>query len=191
MSEDYPGYAGSKIEDDPPRRNFLMEFWAIAIGGLVGLFPFLSGLAVLLDPLRKNKASADGPEPVPVAQLDSIPDDGVPRQFPVIKDRTDAWTFSPDERVGAVFLVRQPGADHVDAFNVVCPHAGCFVGYDSGSSAFQCPCHTSAFNLDGTIIKPSPSPRDMDKLETETDDAGWVQVRFANYIPGKHEKIEK
>ena len=183
MSDDREGV------EDRPRRNFLVEFWALVTGGLVGLVPVLSGLAVLLDPLRKGKASADT-KMVPVAQLDSVPDDGVPRQFPVIKDQTDAWTFSPNERVGAVFLIRQPGSDKVDAFSVVCPHAGCFIGYDSGNSLFQCPCHTSAFNLDGSIIKPSPSPREMDALETKNDD-GWVHVQFANFLPGKHEKIEK
>ncbi len=177
------------VKDDPPRRNFLVEFWAIAVGGFVGLFPALTGLAVLLDPLRKTKAS-EGPTYVPITRLDAVPADGMPRQFPVIKDRTDAWTFSPDQRVGAVFLIRQPDSESITAFNVVCPHAGCFVGFDNGNKLFQCPCHTSAFELDGSIIKPSPSPRDMDSLKTKVED-GWVQVAFANYLPGKHEMIEK
>ena len=30
----------------------------------------------------------------------------------------------------------------------------------------------------------------MDKLETTTQD-GWIHVAFANYIPGKDEKIPK
>lgn len=175
---------------EEPRRNFLLEFWTIAIGGIVGLFPFLSGLAVLLDPLGRSKASEDGPESVRVASFSAVPDDGVPRQFPVVKDKKDAWTFSPNERVGAVFLRRESGSETVEAFNCVCPHAGCFIGYDNTNDLFQCPCHTSAFNLDGSIIAPSPSPRDMDKLETKVED-GWVTVAFANYIPGKHEKIEK
>ena len=138
MSEGYREYVEGGVDADPPRRNFLVEFWAIVTGGVVGLFPVLSGLAVLFDPLRKSKG-AEGPELVRITQLDSVPDDGVPRQFPVIKDRTDAWTFSPDERVGAVFLVRQPGSEDVEAFNVVCPHAGCFTGYDSANNLFQCP----------------------------------------------------
>lgn len=186
--ENYHDYRNES--DDPPRRNFLVEFWAILIGGIVGVFPFLTGLAVLFDPLRRNKASADGPEPVRITQLDAIPDDGLPRQFPVVKAKKDAWTYSPNERVGAVFLVRKPGADSVEAFNVVCPHAGCFVGFDATNEVFQCPCHTSAFELDGSIIAPSPSPRDMDSLEPSVED-GWVYVKFANYRPGTHEKIEK
>lgn len=178
------------VANEPPRRNFLVEFWAMLIGGVVGVLPFLSGLAVLLDPLRRSKASA-GSTLVRVARLDAVPDDGVPRQFPVVKAKKDAWTYSPNERVGAVFLLRQPGTESIEAFNVVCPHAGCFVGYDDKNSVFQCPCHTSSFNLDGTIIAPSPSPRGMDRLEPTKVDDGWIYVPFANYIPGKHEKIEK
>lgn len=188
MSND--GYHDYRHEEDPPRRNFLVEFWAIAIGGLVGVFPFLAGLGVLFDPLRKSNASGQA-ELVRVAQLDSVPDDGLPRQFPVVKDKKDAWTFSPNERVGAVFLVRQPGTETVDAFNVVCPHAGCFIGFDEQNKLFQCPCHTSAFNLDGSKIAPTPSPRDMDRLEPTKIEDGWVMVPFENYLPGKHEKIVK
>jgi len=178
----------SQLEHQPPRRNFLVEFWAIAIGGLVGAFPFLTGLVVFLDPLRKASANV---EFVKIARLDSVPDDGVPRQFPVVKPQKDAWTYSPNERVGAVFLRREAGSEKVEAFNVVCPHAGCFVGFDKTSNVFQCPCHTSSFNMDGSIISPSPSPRGMDKFDDTKVEDGWVLVPFVNYITGKHEKIEK
>ena len=179
-----------EIESEGPRRNFIVEFWAVVVGGLCGAVPMLSGLAVLLDPLRKSKA-ADGAELVKIAPLESVPDDGVPRQFAVQKPKKDAWTYSPNERVGAVFLIRQSGSETVEAFNVVCPHAGCFVGYDRKSNLFKCPCHTSSFNLDGSVISPTPSPRGMDKLEPTKVEDGWIYVPFANYITGKHEKIEK
>lgn len=178
------------FEDDPPRRNFLLEFWTVLVGGIVGVFPFLAGVVAFLDPLRGGRASAAS-NLVRVAPLESVPDDGVPRQFPVIRPKKDAWHYSPDERVGAVFLLRQPSSQTVEAFNVVCPHAGCFIGYDQSNSQFQCPCHTSAFNLDGTIIAPSPSPRDMDRLGPTKVEDGWVHVPFVNYIPGRHERIEK
>ena len=42
--------------DEPPRRNFLVEFWTVLIGSIVGIFPLLAGLAVLFDPLRKSAA---------------------------------------------------------------------------------------------------------------------------------------
>lgn len=175
--------------DDPPRRNFLLEFWTILVGGIVGVFPFLAGVATFLDPLARSQSS--GAELVRIAPLEAIPADGVPRQFPVIKDRVDAWTFSPNERVGAVFLIRQPGSDEIEAFNVVCPHLGCAIGYKPDEQIFLCPCHTSSFELDGAIITPSPSPRGMDKFEkTEVKD-GFVYVPFANFKTGRHEKVVK
>ena len=184
MSDDMP-----TVDGGPPRRNFLVEFWAVLIGGVVGMVPSLAGLAVVLDPLRKSKGA--GAEMVRIAPIDAVPDDGVPRKFPVVKPKKDAWTYSPNERVGAVFLVRAQGSETVEAFNVVCPHAGCFIGYDEANDLFQCPCHTSAFNLDGSIIAPSPSPRGMDRFSDTKVEDGWVMVPFVNYIPGKHEKIEK
>ncbi len=173
-----------------PRRNFLLEFWSIAIGGIVSVIPFLAGIAVLLDPLRRSKADGGG-KWIRVASSKAVLDDGVPRQFPVITEATDAWTFSPAERVGAVYLTRLPGSRDVQALNVVCPHAGCFVGHDAAGKTFQCPCHTSRFSLAGVIIRPSPSPRDMDDLETRLTDDGLIEVRFVNYYPGKRQRIEK
>jgi Rieske Fe-S protein len=147
-------------------------------------------LAVLLDPLRRGKAS-EAANFIRVASLEAVPDDGRPRLFPVITEVTDAWTYSPSERVGAVYLRRLPGEKVVHALNVVCPHAGCFVGFEGGED-FQCPCHTSAFTLDGEIIRPSPSPRGMDPLETRiAADGDGIEVAFVNYYPGKEERIEK
>ena len=177
-------------EDSAPRRNFLVEFWAIVTGGLAGIVPLVSGLVVLLDPLKRS-SGAKAADLIRIAALDAVPADGVPRQFAVVKDKVDAWTYSPNERVGAVFLVRQAESETIEAFNCVCPHAGCFIGYDASQQQFQCPCHTSAFSLDGSIIRPSPSPRGMDRLEPVEVRDGWVYVAFANFKIGQHEKIIK
>ena len=40
----------------------------------------------------------------------------------------------------------------VQAFNVVCPHAGCFVRFNAERNQYVCPCHNSAFELDGQVI---------------------------------------
>ena len=105
-----------------PRRNFLLEFWSIAIGGIVSVIPFLAGIAVLVDPLRRSQADGDG-KWIRVASSKAVPDDGVPRQFPVITDATDAWTYSPTERVGAVYLTRLPGSPDVLARSDSCIHS--------------------------------------------------------------------
>lgn len=174
-----------------PRRSFLAEVLAVVIGGVVSLFPFVSGLIVFLDPILKRKTAAGGEEHAfrRVASLKALPEDGTPVQVPVIADLADAWNREVNQPVGAVYLLRK--GNDVVAYNAICPHAGCFVGYAADRKCFQCPCHTSSFDLDGARIgSNSPAPRDMDPLEVKIADDN-VLVQFKNYYPGKAEREVK
>ena len=178
----------------PPRRNFLAAVVATIIGAFVSIVPFAAGLATFLDPLlRRKKAGGEGSTrpPIRVASLDALPTDSTPVQIPVIADLTDAWNREPNQPIGAVYLSRQ--GNQVTCFNAICPHAGCFVGYAADRKVFQCPCHTSSFQLDGTRIMPSPSPRNMDELKVAPDKlkSGEVWIQFVNYYPGKEDREEK
>ncbi|HVY70044.1 MAG TPA: Rieske (2Fe-2S) protein, partial [Verrucomicrobiae bacterium] len=103
--------------------------------------------------------------------------------------RQDAWNKFTNVPVGAVYL-RRVGEKTVEAFNVVCPHAGCFVDFMPERKSYLCPCHNSTFGLDGKIQDAkSPSPRGLDSLEVELRDGGEIWVRFQNYQAGHHEKI--
>jgi menaquinol-cytochrome c reductase iron-sulfur subunit len=171
-------------EGGEPRRTFLASVAALAAGGLASLAPLAAGAAALLDPLRRDRREAGM---TMVTSLSAIPDDGSPQKFTVRSDRVDAWTTYADTPVGAVYLRRT--GDGVSALNVVCPHAGCFVGMAPDRSRFACPCHRSSFDLDGSINDPaSPSPRDMDSLEVEIRNGDEVWVRFQNFLPGREEK---
>jgi menaquinol-cytochrome c reductase iron-sulfur subunit len=159
---------------------------AAIIGGLVGLFPALAGLTVILDPLR-HKQKAGGF--VRVTTLGAVPEDGVPRKFRVLEDHQDAWNKFANVPVGAVYL-RRLGGTAVQAFNVVCPHAGCFVDFMADRKSYLCPCHNSTFDLDGKILgKKSPSPRSLDSLEVEVREGGEIWVKFQNYQAGHREKV--
>jgi menaquinol-cytochrome c reductase iron-sulfur subunit len=169
----------------PDRRNFLAKVAAVVIGGVLTLVAPLSGLLVLLDPLRRK---TEGGGAVFVASLAALPENGEPRKFPVLATRVDAWNRTPNVPVGAVYLQRV--GDGVRALNVVCPHAGCFVDYRARRESFFCPCHNSSFGLDGAILDPkSPSPRPLDELEVEVRDGSEIWVRFRNFRPGVHAKI--
>ena len=166
------------------RRDFLVGISAVAAGALAMLAPIGAAVVSLLDPLRREKLSS---EMVLVARTSAIPEDGSPRKFTVTADRTDAWAAYDDSPVGAVYLRRS--GDEVRALNVVCPHAGCFVGVAKDNSRFSCPCHLSSFDLDGAVDDPtSPSPRDMDTLDVEVRNGDEVWVRFQNFLPGRAEK---
>jgi menaquinol-cytochrome c reductase iron-sulfur subunit len=202
-----PHASGGKPPAPPPapdgtgRRNLLAGATALVLGGLAGLFPFGAGLLVFLNPLLKRKSSggegSEGGEEgsnrpfIRVAALAMLPKDGTPVQVPVIADLTDAWNREPNQPVGAVYLRNVNGA--VECFNAICPHAGCFVAYAADRKVFQCPCHTSSFQLDGARIMPSPSPRNMDALKVEQNklQTGEVWVQFVNYYPGKEDQEAK
>ena len=183
---------------EPGRRNVLAGALALAIGAIVGLLPFGAGLLVFLNPILKRKAhgGGNGAEPARplrrVASVDALPADGTPVQVPVIADLTDAWNREPNQPIGAVYL-RKVADGGVECFNAICPHAGCFVGYSADRKVFQCPCHTSSFQLDGARILPSPSPRNMDALKVDEKKlpSGEVWVQFVNYYPGKEHREEK
>ena len=86
--------------------------------------------------------------------------------------------------------LRRTAEGRVQALNVICPHAGCFVGYAPERGGFLCPCHNSTFALDGKIDDPqSPSARGMDELEVELRNQTEVWVRFQNFRSGPARKL--
>lgn len=182
---------------EPPRRPFLYHLLTIIIGGVVAIVPLASGLALFFDPLRSRGGKKDEDEGnwLRVAHVEAVPDDGIPRQFPVIADRIDAWNRTPNQPIGSVYLRRKPGEQIVECLNAICPHAGCFVAVVDGEEGkrFGCPCHTSAFDLSGDTIF-GPSPRAMDPLKVNEEllaETGEIWVDFMNFYPGKHEREAK
>jgi len=168
------------------RRDFLKKSLAIILGGVAAFLPALAAVIALTDPLRRQTSSAGA---VRITSVDALPQDGVPRKFPVLASRTDAWNKSVNVPIGAVYL-RRTGAGKVEALNVVCPHAGCFVDYSAARAGFVCPCHNSSFELDGAIADASsPSPRALDTLPVEIRPDGSVWVTFQNFQAGRAEKV--
>ncbi len=148
--------------------------------------PLASGLMVILDPLHRRSEQKGL---ILVTTLNSVPEDGAPRKFVVVSSHSDAWNRNPSVPVGAVYL-RRTGPNSVQALNVVCPHAGCFVDYAAGGQGYSCPCHNSAFALDGRISDPkSPSPRGLDELQVEIRNGSEVWVKFENFLAGHERKI--
>ena len=168
------------------RRNFLTKLFAGIIGTILGLVPLGAGLIVFLDPLRRKAASSGA---LRVTMLEAVPEDGIPRKFPVLATRVDAWNKFSETPIGAVYLRRTAGGK-LEAFNVVCPHAGCFVDFLPERGRYLCPCHNSTFTLSGKIDDPkSPAPRGLDSLEAEVRNGKEVWVKFQNFQAGRAEKV--
>ncbi len=127
------------------RRSFFIRAAAVAIAAFVGVVPLAVGLVTFLDPLRRQGA---GGKWFRVGSVDSL-DVGEPERVTIVGDRRDSWTDYRQEPIGAIFLVADADGKSVKAFNATCPHAGCSVAFQAARQCFLCPCHTSAFNLEG------------------------------------------
>lgn len=175
------------------RRDFY-RFGTIALGKLMALVLAVPGLAYLLDPLlRAREASQSGGSAgtfVPVARLEQLAV-GVPQSFPIIAARQDAWVSYPREPIGSIWLVRQKeGANPpVVAFTSECPHLGCAVNLGKDNKSFLCPCHNSAFTIEGAPTNAIP-PRGMDTLDVElsSDPDPLVRVKFERFRTMSKEK---
>ena len=174
-----------RAPEEANRRGFFKKTCAVVIGAIAGVVPGLAGLAVFFDPLRRKSRASDA---VLVANLSALPEDGEPHKFQVISSHTDAWNRTPQTPIGAVYL-RRTGKKSVQALNVVCPHAGCFVDFKREAKSYHCPCHKSTFALDGTKTPKSPSPRGLDELHVEIRDDTEIWVRFQNFLAGTKKKI--
>lgn len=187
------------------RRGFLSKMLAIAIGGVLTLFPFAIGILPFLDPLKKKeKRIPSGVTPgmdmdeegfIKVVPVNALKDPNSPAFFEIRADHIDAWNYFTDTPVGSIYLYRtgdieKKGAAAIVAFNTTCPHLGCAVEFKGGQKSFYCPCHNSSFDLKGKRSDDSPSPRDLDSLETKIkNDAIWV--KFIDFRTGIAKMVEK
>jgi menaquinol-cytochrome c reductase iron-sulfur subunit len=159
-----------------PRRGFL-SFLAVIAGGISGLVPVVAGSAVFLDPILRKPAGAKSGM-IKAVNVSELPTDGTPVRVTLRSDVVDAWTLYRDRVIGSVYLRLMPNGQ-VLAFNDTCTHLGCKVDYQAAEHRFFCPCHQSAFELDGKRKNQTP-PRDLDNLEAEIKD-GEVWVKYQNF----------
>jgi menaquinol-cytochrome c reductase iron-sulfur subunit len=190
---------GAQTED----RRLAVKIIAAGVGAVAGLIPAAAGIATFIDPAaRREHKFTDRSKPagqtleggyIRVASLADVPTDGRPLRVTVRDDVTNKWTFTPNEPVGEVFLRRTSSSEKPIAFTTVCPHLGCAISLakgDDGKPIFKCPCHKSSFQIDGKMIQPTPSPRDMDTLECKVEN-GVVYVKYENFHTGRTDKTPK
>ena len=73
-------------------------------------------------------------------------------------------------------LVVQPVAGSFAAFDAVCPHEGCIVGYSSSAKRFICPCHGSQFNERTGARLAGPAPHGLTRLHVQKGPDGKLYV---------------
>ncbi|MCI0451409.1 MAG: Rieske (2Fe-2S) protein [Candidatus Latescibacteria bacterium] len=77
-------------------------------------------------------------------------------EFAIASGDTNAVVIRAPQLEDAVILLRLPDASY-RALSAVCTHQGCEVR--PGSNGLRCPCHGSAYSLDGNVVRgPATKP---------------------------------
>jgi menaquinol-cytochrome c reductase iron-sulfur subunit len=138
-------------------------FWMAAIYGINTLIGAALALPAAAYLLMKPKSSAKG-DFVQAADLTQMqvkkPEEVVFRRtridgWRVVNEKSTAWVVRTDEQ-------------NVVAYAPQCTHLGCAYHWDAQQMNFLCPCHTSVFSLDGTVVS-GPAPRPLDRLVTKVE----------------------
>ncbi|GAB4474284.1 MAG: hypothetical protein Kow00124_14110 [Anaerolineae bacterium] len=90
-------------------------------------------------------------------------------QFAISPGTLPPQDAAPQDRPeGRFWLVNT--AQGVLAIYKVCTHLGCLYKWVPVNGRFECPCHGSKFQLDGTYIE-GPAPRSLDRFVVRAVDA--------------------
>jgi menaquinol-cytochrome c reductase iron-sulfur subunit len=142
------------------RRGFHIAFiyglWSV-IAAALGV---PAALYLLLPPkLRKT------PDWVNAGDVSKL-EPGVPVEMVFRQNRVDGWKILSEK--STAWVVKTSDAQVV-AFGPQCTHLGCAYHWDDTRSEFLCPCHTSIFRIDGTVVS-GPAPRPLDRYDTKVAD---------------------
>ena len=88
-------------------------------------------------------------------------------------DQYPAGSVTPVE-AGRFYLVRLNDGGFLATYRR-CPHLGCAVPYEPGTGQFVCPCHGSAFTIEGDVLN-TPAPRPLDLFPLSINEAGEIIV---------------
>jgi len=144
---------------EPPRRRFLQ--WLGQWSVVAALATQFGGVVrafvpqVLYEPSEKFKL-------------------GKPAQYP------EGTTFVPAHRL---FVVRERNQFYV--ISAVCTHLGCTVEWKAEKKEFDCPCHGSKFQADGTRFA-GPAPRPLFWYLLSVSGDGFLVVDSAKTVPSTY-----
>jgi cytochrome b6-f complex iron-sulfur subunit len=131
------------------RREFLTYVWAASMALFMAE---LGGVSVLFALPRFKVGEFGGVFPFGRAG-EVLPKVGEgPKEFPEAK----IWLVNTEKGILAIYKV--------------CTHLGCLYKWVPSNFRFECPCHGSKFQLDGTFIE-GPAPRDLDRFVIYLKDA--------------------
>ena len=152
---------------------------AAGLGRAVGGAKSPGSQSVSLAPPRPHASGASGAGPTTTAPTPSTPSTTAPAGTPIgLASQVPvggAASFT-DPKTGDPGLVLQLAKGHFVAYDAICPHAGCTVGYSSAANLIVCPCHGSEFDPStGAVVSP-PAPHGLSSILVAVDANGELVV---------------
>ena len=145
------------------RREFLNYVW----GASMALFMAELGGAIFLFALPRFKEGEFGGQKTIGTVGDRLP---AADAQPVAYGDVKLWLVN----IGPQAAAKGGGKQGLLALYKVCVHLGCLYAWVDSNARFECPCHGSKYQLDGTYIE-GPAPRDLDRFVVQLlDDSGNV-----------------
>lgn len=144
---------------DVDRRGFqqsiIYGLWTLITGALA-----LPAGAYLFASPKSGKRS----EWIDAGDISRLPM-GVPEEVVFRHNSVDGWKVTSEKNTA--WVIRKSPAEVV-AYAPQCTHLGCAYHYSEQRKEFVCPCHTSAFGLDGKVLT-GPAPRALDRYEVKLE----------------------
>jgi cytochrome b6-f complex iron-sulfur subunit len=140
------------------RREFLNYVWA----GSLAIFMAASGGAMLAFAMPRFKEGEFGGTFTVGTVAEKLPaPDSVPVNYPDLR----FWLVN----IGPETAAKGGGQQGLVALYKVCVHLGCLYAWVDSTVRFECPCHGSKYQEDGTYIE-GPAPRDLDRFRVVITD---------------------
>ena len=143
------------------RRTFLSRATTTMVGGIAALMG-IPTVAYLVSPAKARGGL--GVDEIPLGPVSKVPV-GEPTLFKAAIERKTGWVTQTEE---LAFYVFTEDGRNFTAMSNVCTHLGCRVRWLDDDEQFFCPCHSAAFNKNGTVAS-GPPPRALDQFELSVE----------------------
>ena len=90
---------------------------------------------------------------------------GIPRQVRFERAVIDGWEVRNEQSSAWIILDEHR---RVTAFSPLCTHLGCAYRWQDEKKLFTCPCHGSAFNIQGDVVT-GPAIRPLDRYSAKLE----------------------
>ncbi len=147
----------ARTDSEVTRRSFYIAA-IYALWSLIAAALSVPAAVYLLFPPKLRKPS----EWIDAGDVSTL-ENGVPVEMVFRRNRVDGWKVQSEK--SSAWVVKLPGS-RIAAFGPQCTHLGCAYHWDENRNHFLCPCHTSIFNVDGSVAS-GPAPRPLDRYDVK------------------------